>query len=324
MGCNIASVGVAMKRAFAVAVVAELLITILLLHSQIKDFLWTHPWWHSFLVLIPTIAVPILATLELLHSREANRLRAEGVRLQREANSLRDEQKNSIAHIAEMQGELNKLQAERNQLLDRIAANTQRTPTEADNNANILRKYIGYRAQVTEGGNSWGGMGAVIAEVNDSNILTLFVPAGPSSSQAFGQCVRCDKLQIVEVPVGSCPVQINILERYGNPTSYGEATTWEARNLVSSIRMPRGNAVFSASYRKDGTSKKRAIYVYASTDGSPNYSLVAFEDMQETNAWYCGKMDLEKKFAVLQIEWLSAGWRYDGGSGPGRLFLFTR
>jgi hypothetical protein len=66
-----------MKRAFVYGVIAELCIVMLVLHSEIKDFIWTHPRRHSFLVLIPTIAVPILAILELGHSKEANRLRSE-------------------------------------------------------------------------------------------------------------------------------------------------------------------------------------------------------------------------------------------------------
>ena len=37
-----------MKRPFTIAVVADLLIAIVVLNSGIKDFLWTHPWWHSF------------------------------------------------------------------------------------------------------------------------------------------------------------------------------------------------------------------------------------------------------------------------------------
>jgi hypothetical protein len=33
-----------MKRAFAIGVIAELCIATLVLHAQIKDFIWTHPW----------------------------------------------------------------------------------------------------------------------------------------------------------------------------------------------------------------------------------------------------------------------------------------
>lgn len=161
-----------MRRVFAIFVLVELLFAVVLLHAEIRDFLWTHPWWHSFLVLVPTIAVLILAVLELRHSAEANdlrsqantqrdeanRLRADGVRLQGEANDLRGEQTKHIARIGEMQEELNKLQAERNQSLGKIAENTQKVPTEAENNAAILRKYIGQYARVTEGltvGEAW-------------------------------------------------------------------------------------------------------------------------------------------------------------------------
>jgi hypothetical protein len=66
-----------MKRAFAIAIIAELVLATLILQSSIKDFLWNHPWWHSFLVAIPVIAVPILAYFELRHSSEANSLRGE-------------------------------------------------------------------------------------------------------------------------------------------------------------------------------------------------------------------------------------------------------
>ena len=43
-------------------------------------------------------------------------------------------------------------------------------------NARILKKYIGKRAEITEKGNSWGAMGAIVAEVNENNILTFFLP----------------------------------------------------------------------------------------------------------------------------------------------------
>ncbi len=78
-----------MRRTFAIGAIAELCVAIAVLHSEIKDFLWTHPWWHSFLVLVPTIVVPVLAALELGHSKEANRLRAENLRINEESNRLR-------------------------------------------------------------------------------------------------------------------------------------------------------------------------------------------------------------------------------------------
>jgi hypothetical protein len=41
-----------MKRVFTITLVADLVIASVLLHSEIKGFLWTHPWWHSFRVRI--------------------------------------------------------------------------------------------------------------------------------------------------------------------------------------------------------------------------------------------------------------------------------
>jgi hypothetical protein len=88
-----------MKRVFAVAAVIGLVLALAVLHSTIKNFLWTHPWWHSFLVAVPTIALPILAYFELYHSGEANALRAKANSLQTEANGLQ-------VRIADLSAEL--------------------------------------------------------------------------------------------------------------------------------------------------------------------------------------------------------------------------
>jgi len=311
-----------MRRAVAIAVIAEFCIAAVLLYNDIRDFFWTHPWWHSFLVAIPGIAAPILAYLELRHSGEANRLREEANTQRERANTLQEEQNKSFQQIADLKKELD---AERNKHLQQIAANTQRPLSEAEVNARTLKKYLGQRASVSEGDTHWGAMGAIIAEVNDNNILTLFVPAGYNSSQAWGQPVRCDKLHVVEVPKGGCAVQINIIERYGTHTTYGEAKSWEERNLQPThVGMPRGHNVFNAQYRRDGSPTLRHVYVYASTDGGPNYTMVTMDNMQETNSWYSSKLDIEKKFAVIQVEWADAGYRYDGGGGGGTLNLFIR
>jgi hypothetical protein len=318
-----------MRRVFAIAVIAEVCIVAILLNNEIKDFLFVHPWWQSFLAAIPGIAAPILAWFELQHSREANDLRIEANNHRMRANGLQDEQGKSVAKIAELQEKIanltEELDTERNKHLQQIAANTQRPLSEAEINARILKKYVGQRAAVTEGENHWGAMGAVVAEVNENNILTLFVPAGYNSSQAWGQPVRCDKLHVVEVPKDGCAVQISIIERYGTNTTYGEARSWDERHVrPANARMQRGANVFNAQYRKDGSPKLRQIYVYAFADGSPNYIMVTMEDQQESNSWNGSKLDIEKKFAVLQIEWAEQGYRYNGGGRNGDLNLFTR
>ena len=216
------------------------------------------------------------------------------------------------------------LQEEQNKSLQQIAANTQRPLSEAEVNARILKKYIGKRADITENGSSWGSMGAIVADVNENNVLTLFYPAGYHTSRAHGQAVKCDKLRLVEVPVGACELKIDVIERYGTPTDYGEAKCWEERHSQPThVGVPRGQNVFNAQYRKDGSPILRRIHVYASTDGSPNYTMATMENLQETDSWYSSKLDIEKKFAVVQVEWADAGYRYDGGGG-GALNLFIR
>jgi hypothetical protein len=158
-----------------------------------------------------------------------------------------------------------------------VADNTVKTLSEADKIAARLRMYIGQLAYVTTGSSNWGAMGWLIAEVNDNNILQLFTPAGNSSSRAVGVFVQCDKLHLIEVPMGSCPVQINVVERYGGQIDYGEAKSWAERGSTPASARPRGNNIFYGSYRKDGTAATRGIYIYAPTNGNPDYSLVAFD-----------------------------------------------
>jgi hypothetical protein len=290
------------------AVLVYLVIVCLVLWNDIKDFIWTHPWYHSFLVATPGIISIFLAFMEMQHSGEANILRNEANTQRERANALQEE-----------------LDTERNKHLQQIAVNTQQRLSEAKRNAQILKKYQGQRAFVTEGNNSWGAGGAVIADINENNILTLFNPAGYSSSTAWGQAVRCDKIHLVETPKGSCPVQINIIERYGTPTDYGDARGWEERNVKPTpAPMQRGQNVFNAQYRKDGVGILRHMYVYAATDGSQNYTLVTMEDQQELASWYSSKLDIEKKFAIVQVEWADAGYRHNGGGGGGTLNLFIR
>jgi len=95
---------------------------------------------------------------------------------------------------------------------------------------------------------------------------------------------------------------------------------------MESLRRARSHraVVFNAQYRKDGSPRVLNIYVYASTDDSPNYSMVTMEDQKETNSWNGSKLDIEKKFALLQVEWADQRYRYHGGSSSGNLNLFVR
>jgi hypothetical protein len=219
---------------------AYLVIVAALLHSDIKDFLWTHPWWHSFLVAVPAIALPILAYFELRHSGEANALR-------NEANILRRRNADLAAD----------LDSERNAHLQQIARNTQRAVTQAERNAATLRRHLRARVVVSEGQNNWGPTPEIL-EVTDDNMVTLFTPRGHTSSSASCVRVSCDELEIAEIPQGSCPLRLKILRRYGPDIQLGEITRWEDRSQPAATpSFDRGGSPYWATYRREGSSETR-------------------------------------------------------------------
>jgi hypothetical protein len=280
--------------------------------ETMKDYLWVHPWVHATLVVLPPLVVAVAALWrENHHSHVANELRADANRLEAEANKFR--------------AEANDLRDQLNKAVGRIAHNTTRVHTEAEMNAEKLRRHLWQNARITEGNGSWGANGAQIVEVSDNSVVTLFVPAGYSSSSAWAQMVRCDKLHLVEPPSGL--VQIKILERYGDVIQLGDIRKWEDRTRPSTSPRPRGANVFSANYRLDGSSAKRGVYIYAPTDGNPEYTLAKFADGTETDAIYGGGLEISKRFAILQIEWMEEGFIGDGkGGGPKpskHLYFFT-
>ena len=121
----------------------------MLLRSAVKDFLWIHPWWHSFLVAVPAIALPILASFELRHSGEANTLRAE-------ANALEDQ-------LGTLSAELD---AERNKHLRQIADNTKKPVTQAERNAATLRKHLRANVTVEQEHGTWPGTPEIVEVQN--------------------------------------------------------------------------------------------------------------------------------------------------------------
>jgi hypothetical protein len=215
-----------MRRAFIIAALAELLLVIVLLYSDIKEFLWTHPWWQSFLAGLPAISLSILAWLELRHSAEANALRAEANTRREEANSISIEANDLQAQIVKLTAELNE---ERNKHLEQIAKNTEKPRTQAQRNADILRKHRRANVWVSEGQGGWSNTPEIV-EVSDDNIVTLFSPKGFNSSIAWCVQVDCGDLQISEFPKGGCPLQIKVLKRYGNDVQLGEIKRWEDRH----------------------------------------------------------------------------------------------
>lgn len=184
------------------------------MYEGIKDYLWIHPWVLATLCALPSLVLGVIvAWRENHHAGVANRLREDANQSRAEANRLR--------------AEGNDLHDQLNKHVGSIARNTTKVPTEAERNAEKLRRRIGQYASVSEPHGNWGASGAQIVEVSDDNTVTLFVPAGYSSSSAWAVLVRCDKLHLVEPPSGL--VQIKILERYGDVITLGEIRKWEDR-----------------------------------------------------------------------------------------------
>jgi hypothetical protein len=302
-----------MKRVFAIAAVVEMLIVAALFHSDIKDFLWTHPWWLGILAALPGIAVPVLAWFELGHSAEANDLRAQ-------ANGLRSE----AIHLQERIGEVTaERDAERNKHLGQIASNTARPVTLAERNADLLRKHLKAHVTVIEGSADWGAMTPEIVEVSEDNIVSLFTPRGHSSSSASCVRVRCDELEIATIPYGSCPLRLKLLKRYGPDVPLGEITRWEDRNQPAAIpKFAKGDVVYHATYAKPGSSEKRSLAVFRSNDGANSFLLEA----STGEPVIADNVEISKRFMMMQVDYQAEGFHRNSagtGSSPHRLFIST-
>ena len=86
--------------------------------------------------------------------------------------------------------------------------------TQAERNANTLRKHLGARVAVSEGQGGWGTAPEIV-EVGEDNAVTLFTPRGYTSSRAWCVGVNCGDLEITDIPQGACPLRLKVLKRYG-------------------------------------------------------------------------------------------------------------
>jgi hypothetical protein len=297
------------RKLFAICSLVGLALVLVLFHSEIKEFFSSHSWWEDTLVALAGIVAPVVAYFELRHSGEANELR-------REANRLRAEE-------VRLQDMIGGLEAEKAGHLAQIAANLQRPITPAERNAEILRRHIGACVSVTEGTNSGWPSTPLIAEVNEANIATLFTPSAGSNPQATGVPVDCGELDIVEIPNGSCPLRLHVRRRYGSTIQLGEITRWEDRVLPQAApRFNKGSSVYYLMFTKQGSSDTRALYVYASADGSNSFLLEASTGERVV----ANNVEISKRFVLLAIDYLAAGFnRGNSGTGgsPHRLYIPT-
>jgi hypothetical protein len=299
-----------MKRPIAIAVVVvDFVIVVVLFYSDIKDFLSTHSWWQSFLATTPEIALAVLAWIESRHSGEANDLRSEANDLRSEANHLQE-------RIAALTAELD---AERNKHLQQIADNTKKPVTLAERNADILRKHLRANVTVSEGQGGWATT-PEIAEVKD-DIVTLFTPRIGSSPQAWCVRVHCGDLEISDIPIGSCPLQLKIIKRYGPDVRLGEITKWEDRlQQTATPIFVKGDVAYQATFVKPGSSERRSLAVFTSKDGANSFSLEASTGEKLTG----DNVEISKRFMMMQVEYEAEGFTHNSsgtGSTPHRLYI---
>ncbi len=273
-----------MTRPILIAVlIVDLVIVVVLFYSGIKDFLWAHPWWQSFLAVSPEIVLAVFAWIESRHSGEANDLRAEANTLRAEANRLRAE-----------------LTAEQNRHLQQIADNTKKPVTLAERNADTLRKHLRANVTVTEEKGDWGTMTPEIVEVSENNIVSLFMPRGHSSSSAWCVRVRCDELEIAEIPYGSCPLRLKVLKRYGPDVPLGEINRWEDRNQPAATpTFAKGDVAYHATFGKPGSPEKRSLAVFTSKNGANSFLL----EVSKGDNFIGNNVEISKRFMMVQVEY---------------------
>lgn len=314
---------VVLRRVFAVAAVVALVFLAILLRSDIKDFLGTHPWWQDVLAFLSAIAVPVLAYFELRHSAEANDLRNEANRKRDEANEQRKIANQFSDEANEQRREANFERNRANEALARIAENTKRAPTKAERNADKLQNFLRCKVQVINADDSRWGDAAEIVEIKDE-VATLFTPCSHISSVAMENHVHCEDMEIIESPVGSLPLTLKVLKRYGTFRNLGEIKTWEERMQQPSVpHFAKGPNVFNAEYIKAGSPDRRRLDVFESADGSNSYMLVA----STGEIFYGDNRDISRKFMLAQIENQTQGLRWNGGGTGGskhELYINTK
>lgn len=293
-----------MKRVFAIAAIVDLVFLVVALYTRIKDFLFVHQWLLSALAAAPAL---VIAGLELFHSGEANQLR-------REANQLRDDGNALRAEANVQRGRANEAFAE-------IATHAKRPPTKGERNAERLQHYLGEKAKVVNAdGSEWGNAAEIVEIKHD--VATLFLPASFSSSSASATYVQCEDLEIIESPVGSAPLTLKVLKRYGTDQNLGQIKSWSERLKPEAAPVfAKGSNVFHAEYAKSGSPETRRLDVFESGDGRNHYMIV----VSSGEPLFGDNIGISRHFMLNQLEYLAQGFRYirGGGSGGSRYPLFT-
>jgi uncharacterized membrane-anchored protein YhcB (DUF1043 family) len=319
-----------MRRVLQVVLGIVAIVSGIMLYNVLRDAQWAHSWLKSTLVMLPELGT-IIAVFELHHSAKANELRNQRNELAKANNDLEGvrnalaEENNTLSAVnnklTEEYNELQRqLQTERNEHLAEIARQMQRPQTVSERNAAKLRQHLGSPVVVFNDDNGrWPGTPR-IAEVFEGNIAALFQPT-QQGSQAYVVYADCKDLEVIEIPSGSCPLQVKVNKRYGNFIQLGEIKRWEDRKTPSAMpAFERGGTAYNAQFRKPGSSETRTLSIYTSKDGANSFQLEG-----STGEPFVGdNKAVSIRFLSQQVEYLSEGFqRSTAGTGESRYPLFV-
>lgn len=283
-----------LMRAFVYAVLADAAIAVLVLHDAIKSFLWTHPWWHSFLVAVPTMALPIIAILELRHSGEIVELTKQKLVLQKELDTERNKQLGNLGHLGQ------------------IAEHIKPPTTVAEKNAAKLLKHKDQMVSIFKDGGHVTDTPQIV-EISDDNIVSLFFPVSMHMSSAELWMVDCAEVEIVDFPHGSCPIRMNVNKLHGPAVRLGEITRWEDRHKpTAKPTIEKGQMAWRQNFIKVNSPEKRDLIIFGARDGSNAYILEA----QPIGVFTGDNVEISKRASSLRIDYLNEGFK-SGGYGTG-------
>ncbi len=285
------------ERPFLISAGLAFLLVAAWLQPDIRDFLVAHHWWRAFFLALPPLIVAAGGIfVQWRQSAHADELQEKANEFEEQANQLRKQ-------ANELTKQIGDLQAERNTHLQQIAENTRRERTKAEKNVEILRKHIGARASVTDNV-KYAPTTPLIAEINEQDIVALFMPAG-GGSQAYCVNVYAGDLDVTDLPEGGCAVRLSIIRRHGAVVDLGQITRWEDRSLPAATAVfNKGGLAYRADYSKPGSAETRALRVFGSRDGANSFLLERSigDDITGDN------VEISKRFMVLHIEYRAAGF----------------
>lgn len=300
------------QRAMAFAIAFMLLVLIalsILPHTDARAWLFAHSVLQTLFIDAPAVALAVIAFRELRHSGEANEERRKANDYRKEANELRRQ----VLLLNQQLG------IEQNKNLHLIAEHTKPSKTEAERNAEILRKYLGEMASVTMFGD-WAGSKQIVKIENE--IVTLFTPKGVNSSSAFATLVHCRDLEVVDIPHGSCPVRISVRKRYGQDISLGEITKWEDRDRPAAAvpAVVKGNFAYHATFTKPGSPETKNITIFQSKD----FANLFVMEVSPGDEFIGNNVDISKQFLARRVDYEADGFgvsNSNSGSTTHRLYI---